>query len=528
MFDDDTSDSEEEVILPCIITEMAEEVEELFNGKFAVEDLWRAGMGGMRKTGIRSLYWRVFLGEVSIPKKGASVEDVLTLWEEELEAKRKVYHDLKLQHVVRPKSKDMEDDDEEGLAIDNPLSDHTDSSWNVVFKQSTIEREIKKDLTRMSDESRFFEKAPIPEILLNVLRLFSLEFPDPGYRQGMHDLLGAFVFHFCRNSHSIKTASTEEKKALKSSTLDLLTLVFPTDNEAIEADAYHLFTSLLTSRRSRLLDWYIVVKGNTRGGDETPIVRLCHRLQNTILPCYNPRLSNHLNEHGVEPTVYALRWFRVWFIREFGVAGSAPLWDCILCEILFNTVQDVDLAPLEATGLTPLEMGLMPLIGAAMLSYISTDLLAMDYSGTLKRLMRYPPVEDVCVFVTKALEWSDSPLKHFIPAAPVLPPHPEDEPVVIPRPVVKGGRPGVSVAGVTAPGGPPCSPKHMTGLCSNTVCRRNLREVVQTQHEIGVGLQNIIDRFQYGFLFFSFLVVSLHSGDLYVFFLPFSRKIEQY
>ena len=522
-FDSDSeseSHFDEEEHMHVVLGDMAAEIETLFDGSFTVDRLYEAGVGGLRKGNLRIVYWKVFLGLLSVPENGSTVEDVLERWEVESERSREKYAALKAQHAINIKSRHLEDDDEEGLAVDNPLSDHQESSWGDYFKHSQIEREIQKDLTRMSDEVAFYEKRHIHDLMLNALRMYTLEYPDPGYRQGMHDLLGTFVYFFYRNNHSLRASTAADKKKLKPATLDLLTLVLPTSEEDLEGEVFQLFEALLQGKRSRLVDWYIVVRSGVRN-EETPIMRMCKRLQSTVLPMYDNELYKHLKEHDIEPTVYALRWFRVWFIREFGVRGAAPLWDAVLCEILYHTVSDTDIGVLEASGLNPLEMGVMPLISAAMLLYLSADLRSYDYSQTLKRLMRYPPVEDVHAFVTKSLSWSETPLQKYLPKElPPPPPPSPPQPAVQPQTAAVPEAPAAPAAnskssstlrlptlGKKAPSVQTTAGKGVaaaasaaaasSSMCTNHGCREHVRAMVRGEHHAADRLQVIIDSFQY-------------------------------
>eukprot|EP00659_Diplonema_papillatum_P015864 gene15864-24242_t len=512
---------------PCLLEEMVREVDELVgDGAFGIERLYRAGMGGMRKTSVRSLYWKIFLGELSTPLPKEKPAALLARWTEEIDRKRAGYAALKEKHTVNP-IQDVDDDDEDALAIDNPLSDHKDSLWSVYFKQEQIVREIEKDLNRMSaDDTSLYERPDVKKFLRNVLKTFALENLETGYRQGMHDVLSAFAYHFYHNAHSLAIAPPELRKRCRQSAscpeiLSLIDLTIPIEPEHLEADAYLIFDALLNSPSTNLKSWYKVVKRGS--SEETPIQRLCTRLQSTILPCYNSKLATHLHKHGVEPAVYALRWFRVWFIREFDVKGSAPLWDAVLCEVLYNRTNGEEKRKVyEQTGMTPLEMGVLPLIGAAMLHFIADDLMERDFSGTLKRLMKYPPVEDVGVFVDKAIEWSGNAelQKHIAkpdlvsasPPSPLAnhnnntttrarsvagpPQQPQNNSSAKPSYVtLNASRTAVAPSSSSAPF-PGESAKFGSSSSYESYQDMQIREMVANEHELAGKLQRIVDTFQ--------------------------------
>ena len=498
-FDESTSDEESipEPIRPCLLKEMVTELEELLSN-YTIENAYRAGMGRMKKTNIRSIYWKIFLGEVSHPPKAESKKmtaaEILDQWEVDVMEKRKLYHSHKEKHHVDPHA-DVDDEDDELLMVENPLSDDKDSRWSIYFKQKQVQREIEKDLTRMSGDDILFEKPEIRALMLNILKTFSLENLDTGYRQGMHDLVSSFVYFLWYDGHSLKTATPAIKQSISPEILDILEIMLPTQTADIEADAYFLFDRLMNGKESNLKSWYKVVRDRSKNPDEeTPITRLCSRLQSTILPCYDAKLAKHLHQHGVEPTVYALRWFRVWFIREFDISGSAPLWDAVLTELLYHSVNNSATISYSDSGLTPLEMGLLPLIGAAMLSFVSKELQSRDYSGTLKRLMRYPPVEDVTVFVEKAVDWSGSPLKAFLPRRHAVA-------VTDEAPLRRAPAPLVPVPQEVKPSATKQSASPVLSTMSGMTPKAQLDRLQKSNVDLSKRLQGILTQFQYVLLF---------------------------
>eukprot|EP01063_Lacrimia_lanifica_P035321 TRINITY_DN6702_c0_g11_i1.p1 TRINITY_DN6702_c0_g11~~TRINITY_DN6702_c0_g11_i1.p1 ORF type:complete len:633 (+),score=242.12 TRINITY_DN6702_c0_g11_i1:131-1900(+) len=524
---------------------MAEELAELVDGAggWSVERVYKAGMAG-KNTSIRSVYWRLYTGLLSPPAEGqaCTAESVLDAWEDELMAKRAMYTALKRKHEVKAKA--VDDDDEEALAVDNPLSDHQDNSWNLVFKHKEIEREIRKDLERLSSEdTTVLEEKSVRESMLEVLRLASLETPDPGYRQGMHDILSAFAYYAFSERHSVVSAPAAQKKALNEDIADLLEAVVPTKIDEIEADMYYMYNWLLNDPSTNLKAWYKVLPhggGRSRAAENgTPILQLCHDLQAKILPKRDPALAEHLEVHGIEPSLYALRWFRVWFIREFDLLGSAPLWDAVFVEVAYQrwgspgtarpkekfrgTYKPPPAADVDAP--CPLSDGLMKYIATAMLTYLSQDLQERDFSMTLKRLMKYPPVEDVRVFVEKAVEWSGTPLAKFRPP----PPQPSEilnlsnlstasssPPSAAPP---RGAAAPTAGAAAAAPASsskftfgkrakaaaprpvgvpPPGAPSGVSP--GSDGCRKQLEEIVKNEHELAAKLEGIIAAFQRQFL----------------------------
>jgi len=113
------------------------------------------------------------------------------------------------------------------------------------------------------------------------------------------------------------------------------------------------------------------------------VVVKCKYIQNTIVLEKDPQLYHHLTRLKVEPHLYMLRWIRLLFGREFHLQDLFIMWDALFAHSK--------------------ELNLVDYICTAMLIYIRYQLLDKDYTACLKRLFKYPPVEDVHLFVEKAI-----------------------------------------------------------------------------------------------------------------------------
>jgi len=141
------------------------------------------------------------------------------------------------------------------------------------------------------------------------------------------------------------------------------------------------------------------ILGNSDKDEEKvlPIIKKCNYIHHTLLKRVDSELYFHLEKTNVAPQIYGLRWVRLLVGREFHLEDVITLWDALFAD----------------------NLELIEYVCVSMLVYIREQLLTRDYSGMIQRLMRYPPVEDVFLFATKALQ-----LKY-----PQLTPKPE--PVVV-------------------------------------------------------------------------------------------------
>ena len=207
--------------------------------------------------------------------------------------------------------------------------------------------------------------------------------------------------------------------------------------------------------------------GDENPVDASPIVRKCNYIHHVLLSTIDPQLYTHLNRQDVAPTLYILRWYRVMFSREFVRThaqcrrSSCPrflsLLACLLtycfCLAVVISVQhmedtlllwDVMFATTERSAVSGPSSGgaaaaavspsavpdssfkraltpkspdqpsggqsgqgflLAEYIVIAMLLYVRQALMHGDNSYCLRRLLRYPPVEDVRVLLARALHF---------------------------------------------------------------------------------------------------------------------------
>eukprot|EP01103_Thecamoeba_quadrilineata_P014728 TRINITY_DN4462_c0_g1_i2.p1 TRINITY_DN4462_c0_g1~~TRINITY_DN4462_c0_g1_i2.p1 ORF type:complete len:405 (+),score=83.14 TRINITY_DN4462_c0_g1_i2:455-1669(+) len=212
--------------------------------------------------------------------------------------------------------------------------------------------------------------------MLRILFVYGRENPKTLYKQGMNELLAPIVYLL-----------TQEKLPHKD---DSDTLSFLLNEEYLEHDAFTIFTELMNTTG----EWFILQKPKNpvpkaplfedgkRTETESTIVWKCREMH-FLLKERDPALFFHLEKINIEPQIYALRWVRLLLSREFHLDDVLILWDAIFAYDKSFT--------------------LITYICVAMLIYIRQELIGQDESVTLKRLFKFPPVEDVFLFVKSAL-----------------------------------------------------------------------------------------------------------------------------
>jgi len=317
----------------------------------------QAFSGTLQHSPLRSLCWRLFL-EIIPPGTETSA------WGSLIDEQRKKYEQLKEQYYVDPHQEQSED-----LSVNNPLSQVEDSPWHEYFQNKELQSEINQDIIRTYPEKEFFQSQKTRDIMHNILFIAAKKNPTLGYRQGMHELLAPIIYLF----HNQRIPVTEVKDHV----------VYKANNELyIEHDSFTVFEKLMDLAEP----WFL--KFDSSGGESSehrssPVVAKSNRIQNQLLKAEDPILQAHLTDLQIEPQLYGLRWIRLLFGREFHLDDVLTLWDALF-----------------AHGK---QLELVEYICLAMLLYVRDQLLQNDYSGCLKRLLNYPPVEDVTLFIDRAI-----------------------------------------------------------------------------------------------------------------------------
>jgi len=356
-------------------------------------------IGGLRGSEIRSLSWKVFLGALS------SEHPSMASWHAVLADKRAEYDRLVQRFLIDPRGSGEDDP-----VKNNPLAQAEDSKWSKYFELQELQKSISIDLERLNFDDEYFHRdtEKVQGVMLRILTVWSSVNPVISYRQGMHELLAPLLAVLDRD----KIADVPSVKGEKGELAGVL------DEKFVEHDGYILFERLMERIGGAFAPPSRPEKGKAPLRP-APVVQRCDRVQNRLLRARDVELCSHLQSCQVEPQLYGLRWIRLLLGREFHLEDVLLLWDAIFAD------QHGRAPP---AGEAPEEDRCFPLLDhvcVAMLVYMREDLLSRDNIGCLRRLMKYPPVEDVRVFVSSALAQTN-PDKAQLPL--MTPPPPTSAP----------------------------------------------------------------------------------------------------
>ena len=315
------------------------------------------------------------------------------------------------------------------LDVNNPLSLASSNPWNRHYANLELLSTIEADVTRTypdvplfsaaheedeanQDEARQADdaiRARAHQGLKNALFVWCCIHQDVGYRQGMHELAAACYFTRWNDRMSSPRSdqlSSEAPPAAQSQEFDDPRLAAAKDASAlnflrtmldekyVEHDAYTLFNSLMLGAKP-WYEWKVPEQASPQPSSASPssgnvisaapIVRKCEDVFD-LLRQIDPALASHLTELGIEPQLYALRWIRLLFTREFALQDSLEIWDGVLAfDGLLDGIDEEDTVERGS-------LALVDYVCVAMLLRIRAPLLAGSYSAALQHLLRYPPL----------------------------------------------------------------------------------------------------------------------------------------
>ena len=334
-------------------------------------------------------------------------------------AARRLYRDIRRARTEDPRSRATAPAD---VSSDNPLQATEDSGWGEYFRTAEVRDTIALDLERLHPGDEFYSAPDVQQALLNLLLVWSLENPRLGYRQGMHELASLVFSQRAKDAASRDTGGHRWGHSPAAPSMDAtaddeagLTSAPELSASHVEHDAYAMFAALMGAdrddgcrRRIRMASFFEDPPGKgAKSGVQTTCDRVYARLEKI-----DPALRRHLDEVGIEPQLFLLRWLRVLFSREFHLHDAMVIWDAVIATNDPNDPNDeagalVGDEPSSAmSGIDYANPGAMDFIesfAVAMLLFVRSDVLALDDFGScLRRLQKFPPCEDVAALVERA------------------------------------------------------------------------------------------------------------------------------
>lgn len=386
--------------------------------------------GSLKTSSIRSLMWRAFLGGFPLPteKSATFLDDCeVALHESRKQLTASIKSAIssanpttqgKASQKKKSRFGDSSSEDDVVEVHDDPLMNNK-STYAKEFARQKQESLIDKDLGRLWSDDPFFDEGSVKSDLKRVL----LDFVALGndYKQGMHEIASLFYWVLAKEGKEARQDPLQEGHADYDDS-EFLRFVF--DPQALSIDTLWFLIRVLHKPGLGLFAWYSAgVPGSpaspsaakahadigqsalfgagAEGESENECIELANHIQRLSLSQADPALYKHLNKTlNVHPTSYLVRWLRLLFLREFSFSQTCLIWDAVFAEFAYFDIFG------EAGHDVPYELrnSIVPQLCVAMLLYLSRDLVNAEYAIAVRRLMRYPPVEDSRPFVERAIQ----------------------------------------------------------------------------------------------------------------------------
>ncbi|XP_006656328.1 TBC1 domain family member 5 homolog B-like [Oryza brachyantha] len=421
-----------------------------------------------RFLGLRGARWRADLG-VLPGFASVSTEE----FRRAAADSRRRYANLRRRLLIDPHlSKDEENAPD--LVVENPLSQNPESTWGQYFRNAELEKMLNQDLSRLYPElGNFFQTSTCQSMLGRILLVWSLRYPEFGYKQGMHELLAPLLYVLHSDVHYFKqvrefheellgddfdgqtfpdriklnrsdrphtiegsTAKIRSLEDLDPNTRDLFLIndAYGAEGELgiilsekfMEHDAYCMFENLMHGLMNgvqgvvAITDFYSLSPAPESSTGLTPVREASCAIYH-LLASVDSSLHSHLVELGVEPQYFGLRWLRVLFGREFSLDNLLFIWDEIFSCPNHSYCADIkNQADYQFKILCSPRGALILSMAVAMMLHLRSSLLGSEHATScLVRLLNFPEDIDLKSLINKAKLLQPFALEANFPSSPL-------------------------------------------------------------------------------------------------------------
>jgi hypothetical protein len=281
----------------------------------------------------------------------------------------------------------------------DPLACASDPKWVKFYARKKELELVDKDLNRLYiSDIAYFEQSTTRAMVRTVLEASLDKEAVSCYGQGMHELVSIFGYAMDLDATALLDAAqkrvSDGGEGAGATAEAASVLVALLDRAYTAHDVYAMYAVLMQSMGLGL--WYESDPSENRflrqdaGVAELSVTKLVADIHDARLKACNGALQHHLAELDVPTITYGLRWLRLLFLREFSMSQVLRLWDFLFLEH-------------RCTPYRKVGQSVVPEIAVSMLLYLAPDLLEADGSVAMRRLMRFPPVEDVSAIYTNAV-----------------------------------------------------------------------------------------------------------------------------
>ncbi|CAD2101351.1 GTPase-activating protein, putative [Plasmodium vinckei lentum] len=342
----------------------------------------------------RRVYWPLLLGIY----KYNNLEQLT----KEIEKKRNLYKRDKDEYIIKQTNLDIQKLDPR---IFHPLSSDDKNPWTLKQKNQELNNEIKQDILRTYSEKKIFQSEKIRDILNKILFIWAKKNPSISYKQGMNEIVAIFFIVNYREQiiQNDSSYNYDNKKYYK----EYVTLF---KNDEIESDTYIIFDHFMNMGLKYLFSSGEDKKNqSSKNSCKTVLLQKCTYIFHKLLKSLDKQLYNHLISLSIEPQIFLLRWIRLFYCREFPIDDTIILWDFFFSDCYAKNWKnglefDFKGDTIEIAHMTSDVFPLIDYFSISMVLFIKTFLLENDENACLKRLFKYPPVENIRILIDLSIK----------------------------------------------------------------------------------------------------------------------------
>ncbi|EUD69188.1 hypothetical protein C922_00051 [Plasmodium inui San Antonio 1] len=335
----------------------------------------------------RRVYWPLLIGIYHPATLDELVKDV--------QKKRSSYKQDKDEYITKQSNLNIQKLDPQ---IFHPLSSDDKNPWTLKQKNQELNEEIKQDILRTHSERKLFQNEEVRDTLCKILFLWAKKNPSVSYKQGMNELVAIFFIvnyreQVCRDIQNLKSDQFWKEYFI----------LF--DRDEVEADTYILFDHFMNMGLKYLFSSPEEKRNQaTKNSSKTVLLHKCTYIFHKLLKNLDKLLYNHLISLSIEPQIFLLRWIRLFYCREFPIDDTVILWDNFFSDCYLTNWENG--FPAQVSGdiieVAHMTSNLFPLVDSfaiSMILFIRSFLLENDENYCLKRLFKYPPVENIRILI---------------------------------------------------------------------------------------------------------------------------------
>ncbi|CRH01192.1 GTPase-activating protein, putative [Plasmodium relictum] len=334
----------------------------------------------------RRIYWPLLLGIY----KCNNLEELII----HIQNKRNSYKQDKEEYIIKQTNLNIQQLDPQ---IFHPLSSDDKNPWTLKQKNQELNEEIRQDILRTYSEKKIFQNEEIRNTLNKILFVWAKKNPSISYKQGMNEIVAIFFIINYREQVYNDSLNCENRKHYK----EFCSLF---DKKEIESDTYIIFDHFMHMGLKYLFTSVDEKKMQSKNSFKTVLLQKCTHIFHKLLKNSDKLLYNHLISLSIEPQIFLLRWIRLFYCREFQIDDTIILWDNFFSDCYLKNSEndfyfDFKGDNIEIAHQTSSVFPLVDYFAISMILFIRSFLLENDENFCLKRLFKYPPVENIRILI---------------------------------------------------------------------------------------------------------------------------------